>query len=157
MIKVRLIKENTEQPKQPVSYTAIVLYSEDADSLKSYVPENWEAVCHHCTIHMGAAKDPNERSLLGKEFTLNVFGIVKDNMVSAIKVQAPPEIMKFYSGKGVTHITVGVNRSAGAKPVISNNLDWAEVQPIDVTRLRGKFIEVSQGNNSFALHENKDY
>ena len=81
---------------------------------------------------------------------MNVLGLAQDDKVNALKVQIPQEVMQYYSGKGVTHITLGVDRNAGAKPVMSNDLDWSNLQPVDVAQLKGRFIEVQRGDSSFA-------
>jgi len=143
----RILQEQTV----PVSYTAIVLYKDEASKLREYVPDAWEAICHHCTVHMGAAKELSERELLGQEFTINVLGLAQNDLVSALRVEIPQEVMTCYAGKGVTHITLGVNRIAGGKPVMSNNLDWTQLQPVDVISLKGRLIEVPQGDNSYPV------
>lgn len=113
-------------------YTAVNL---DEDSKKKlikhligFIPEDWEIIAHHFTINMGKIeKGPlQKRDYLGTSIELEVESIAANEKVLAVGVKTDlPSVNKR------KHITVAVNRAAGGKPVMSNDLtDWQAMQPI---------------------------
>lgn len=111
-----------------MSYTAAVL-SETSQLhlkklLKELVPNTWEWVGHHMTLHMG---DPLPTDEVGKEVMLTARFFARDEKVIAIKIM---------NGRGlstnpVPHITIAVNRDGGGKPKDSNNLtNWVELREL---------------------------
>lgn len=134
--------------KKNISYTAVVLYEDSANDLAYLVPDGWEKICHHITIHMGAAKDGLEKALIGEEFTVAIEGFASDDKVCAVKVTMPESLRSFYNGKSVPHVTIAVNKKAGGKPVMSNGLNWANLDSVIIRKLTGRLLEVEQGDNS---------
>jgi hypothetical protein len=142
--------EEATAPKKNVSYTGVVLYEDESSKLQSLVPEGWKSVCHHMTLHMGPVKNEDERPLLGSEYTLVVEGFAQNDKVCAVKVKLPDELSSYYKGKGIAHITIATGE--GGKPVMSNDLDWSSLKGVPISSVKGKLIEVEQGDNSFATH-----
>ena len=105
-----------------MSYVAAVLTDEDRAFLlkvmAKHIPADWETICHHMTVHLGAARSTDAlRSLVGIDY--DSFAI--DDRVLAVRVCAGGEI----SDNETPHITVAVNRAGGGKPMHSNLLtDW---------------------------------
>jgi len=67
------------------------------------------------------------------EYQVKVIAVGKNDMVLAIQVLLPASIT---SANKYPHITLAVNRKAGGKPVMSNNLgidDWSTISPFDIT------------------------
>ena len=108
---------------QKISYTAVVLNDLSREKLRQEFngsfPDGWEWIAHHMTIRMGQLPEPMRKEMVGKKVTLTINTIAKDNMVMAIGVTG------FYSEKKLPHITLGVNRTEGGKPFMSDKLtDW---------------------------------
>jgi len=151
LIKEELIsilgEEEQQEPKKKknVSYTGLVLFQEGHNLLISRFKEpEWESIAHHVTINLGPFKGSEE--LLGQEFDIVVNSFMKDNLVSAVGVTMPPEIV----GKENPHMTIAVNREGGGKPQMSNNLNWSEAESVEPMILKTKLLEVKQGDNRFA-------
>ena len=133
--------------KQHISYTAVVLDKASRRELLGLdIPEGWERVAHHMTITMGAlvhAKgkhDYSENYPVGKEITLEIVGVGKDDKVMAVEVRPPAPIspkIKF------PHITVAVNREGGGKPFHAGKLNFEDFEPMGGT-LKGIVTEVPQ-------------
>lgn len=121
-----------------VSYSAVVLDDRSRERLierfKSIIPEGWEIIAHHMTINLGEI-DPEFEKYLNMPVRLSVNDIAADDKVMAVGVSG------FESNNTKPHITLAVNRKAGGKPVMSNNLmSWEKLKrPLLVT---GKVTEV---------------
>lgn len=110
-------------------YSAIVLDNPSREKLvkwlRDHFPhvkrENWEIVAHHMTIKMG----PLPEYLFadkGTEQTLEVIGVGNSEMTVAVRV------VGYFSENKVPHITLAVNRAAGGKPVMSNDIkNWQSI------------------------------
>lgn len=82
----------------------------------------WEIKCHHMTIEFGGIPDYIVQYLNTKQ-SLDVTHIGVTPLVVAVKVSGFPSLNRY------PHITVAVNRPAGATSKMSNDIrDWI---PID--------------------------
>ncbi len=121
-----------------IAYSAVVLNDNSRSRLikqfKDIIPEDFEIVAHHMTINLGEINSEYE-NYLGMSIQLVVNDIAMDDKVIAVGVSG------FYSKNTKPHITLAVNRKAGGKPVMSNNLtNWEKLKrPIIVY---GKVTEV---------------
>ncbi len=121
-----------------VAYSAVVLDDKSRERLierfKFAIPDDWEIIAHHMTINLGEI-DPNFEKYLEMPVRLNVEEFAMDDKVAAVGVSG------FESKNAKPHITLAVNRKAGGKPVMSNNLtNWERLKrPLLVT---GKVTEV---------------
>lgn len=121
-----------------VSYSAVVLNQKSKNLLytyfKSIIPSSWEILIDHMTINLGEI-DPEYENYLGMPIRLSVNDIAMDDKVIAVGVSG------FYSKNSKPHITLAVNRKAGGKPMMSNNLtNWQNLKrPVIVF---GKVTEV---------------
>jgi hypothetical protein len=110
-----------------MSYTAIVLTDEShrllLNKFKEAIPSSWEMIAHHVTLHMGSPDREEVIMILqDNSYEFDVIGVAKDDKVIAARV-ALPASMK--SSNKIPHVTIAVNRKAGGKPVMSNNLsNW---------------------------------
>lgn len=121
-----------------MTYTALVLTDESHAKLvaayKKAVPDDWSIVAHHMTMNMGRIK-PEHEHLLGSFADLVVKEFAMDDLVAAVKVESDIPTVN-----AIPHVTFAVNRKAGGKPVMSNELtDWKSVEPMV---LRGRIEEV---------------
>lgn len=134
------------KPLKVVSYTALVLSRKEHNRLLQLIPppEGWEKIAHHVTLNMGPWNgDP---MLLGKTFPIQVISHCQNDMVSACRVALSDEVK---TKNDVPHITMSVNRVAGAKPFMSNKLDWTTEGKFRGTVMtEGTLIEVSQADNN---------
>lgn len=121
-----------------ISYSAVVLdeksRSRIIERFKSIIPDEYEIIAHHMTINMGEI-DPEYQEYLGLTVRLSVNDIAMDDKVIAVGVSG------FESRNAKPHITLAVNRKAGGKPMMSNNLtNWERLKrPLLLT---GKVTEV---------------
>lgn len=120
-------------------YTALVLTDESHNKLisafRNEIPSDWEVIAHHMTINMGNIK-PEWATLLGAFSDLLVTDFAMNEKVAAVKVKTDVPTVN-----DTPHITVAVNRRAGGKPVMSNNLkNWAPIE--EPFLLRGRVEEV---------------
>lgn len=111
-------------------YSALVLDDKSRSKLvkafRDLIPPNFEVIAHHMTITMGPLVGGPLAQLNGLEATATVTHFACDDKVCAVKVETSVP-----SKNKIKHITLGVNREAGGKPVMSNNLtDWQEVSPV---------------------------
>jgi len=118
-------KPNLTEEISSILYSAVVLDEQSrAKLLKVFrlmIPEGWEVLAHHMTINMGAIK-PEFQDDLGDETDLSVLDYAIDDKVMAVGVEGYP------TTNAKAHITLAVNRNAGGKPMMSNNLtDWKEI------------------------------
>lgn len=145
-------------------YTAIVLSEESRlDLLKVFEAEiqalgkdfqlqttNGDPLIHHVTLNMGGLDVVmNDKSLLGKEITMEVVSFASDYRVAAfgIKIDASgyggskfgkPSV---YSTNQIPHITIAINPKEGGKPFHSNDLqEWKPTHT--VVEVRGILQEV---------------
>ena len=135
--------ELAQQMAKP-SYTAVVLNEASRAKLLSSlpVPTGWEQFAHHMTINMGAANKGPAASLLGSDVQLVANTLGQDETIGIIAVGVETNIPSTNKTK---HITVAVNRAAGAKPFFSNKIEnWVPMTPIP---LSGVVAEVAQGGN----------
>lgn len=123
-------------------YSAIVLYEDSHNKLVKWLHEkfpivkreSWEIIAHHMTIKMGGL--PSYLfSDKGTEQSLDVTGYGSNDKVIAVRVAG------YYTSNKIPHITLAVNRKAGGKPVMSNDItNW---QPIStVLKLKGMVEEI---------------
>ena len=121
-----------------VAYSAVVLDDKSKERLLKqfgkYLPEDWEKIAHHMTINLGEI-DPEYEKYLGFPVRLKVEDFAMDDKVAAVGVSGFP------SKNAKPHVTLGVNRAEGGKPVMSNNLtNWEKI--IRPTLLTGKVEEI---------------
>lgn len=121
-----------------ISYSAVVLDEKSRERLinrfKEIIPEGWDIIAHHMTINLGEIV-PELEKYLGWNVHLSVNDFAIDDRVAAVGVSG------FESQNAKSHITLAVNRNAGGKPVMSNNLtDWKKLKrPLSIT---GKVTEI---------------
>lgn len=121
-----------------VAYSAVVLDKKSRIKLiqafRHLIPEDWEVIAHHLTINLGEI-DPEYEKYLGLNIRLTVNEFAIDDKVAAVGVDG------FSIKVRKPHITLGVNRKNGGKPVMSNHLtNWETIKrPLTVT---GKVEEV---------------
>lgn len=122
-------------------YTAVVLDMASAQRLmnevKEIVPADWEMICHHMTINMGAftaGPAGGAGFQLGQQVELKVVSFAQDAKVMAVGVECVVP-----SANQIKHITVAVNRAGGGKPFMSNKL--ASWLPIGAFVLKGVIEE----------------
>lgn len=107
-----------------MTYSAIVLTDQDREKLisrwRDQIPEGWEILAHHCTIKMGSMPD-GLRENMGLPVILTTAGFYINDKVCAVYVIVPTDLSPFMANQ-YPHITIAVNRSAGGKPMMSNDL-----------------------------------
>lgn len=107
-----------------ISYSAIVLTDNSRNrllaNLAHKIPEGWEIIAHHVTIKMGELP-PELKPNIGLPVQFEVSGWFINDKVAAVRAILPREILPFVKNK-YPHITIAVNRAAGGKPVMSNDL-----------------------------------
>lgn len=107
-----------------VAYSAVVLDEATENRLKTMfrhrVPEDWEMICHHMTIKMGELQ-PELKPSIGLPAALKVITFHINGKVACVQV-IPPEDLRPFVKNEFPHITIAVNRKAGGKPVMSNDL-----------------------------------
>ncbi len=116
-----------------IAYTGVVLSTESrTDLMKLFadeIPKNWEVISHHMTICLGSlssSKKQKKKDLKEswKSFCkdgyceLAVVAVRRSNTVVAVEIGNVS--MEMLMGPKYPHITVAVNRLAGAKPFHSN-------------------------------------
>jgi hypothetical protein len=120
-------------------YTAIVLDQPSQQLLStlfSILPTDWERHCHHMTINLGPASNGPAQDLLGHVVDLKAVSVSANDRVAAVSVETDVP-----SVNSIKHVTLGVNRGIGAKPVESNRLNaWNPLHP--PLQLRGTVAEV---------------
>jgi len=115
-----------------ISYSAVVLDKESRskliESLSGLIPNGYDIIAHHMTINLGEIKGEYKKDL-GSKVTLVADKYSIDDKVMAVMVSG------YYTKNKIPHITIGVNRSNGGKPVMSNNLvNWIDLEkPIELT------------------------
>ena len=103
-------------------------------NFQSIIPDDYQIVVNHMTINLGEI-NPIYEKYLGISVRLQVNDIAMDDKVIALGVSG------FESDKKKPHITLAVNREAGGKPYMSDNLtEWKPLKkPIF---LSGKVEEI---------------
>jgi hypothetical protein len=133
------LTDNEETPVK-ISYTALVLDDESHQKLINAVPipDGWEVFAHHMTINMGEAKDKN---MVGETAVAVVKTLAMDEELGVVAVGVESEVP---SKNKIKHVTMAVNRAAGAKPFHSNKLkNWEEApEGLKDMRLVGVVTEV---------------
>lgn len=125
-------------------YTAIVLDQESKDNLRiacaDLIPADYEVVCHHVTVNMGSHdKGPMADIPLGTEIELTAKYLGEiPGRVLAINVIGSVLRTK----NKVPHVTIAINRDAGAKPKDSNDIEDWNVRTIG-QRISGWLTEVA--------------
>lgn len=130
-----------EENKPKISYTAVVLDQASIDKLLGVFqpPEGWEVICHHMTINMGPADKGPAADMVGQTVSLTLESAAIDYELGVMAAGVTTDVP---SKNDVKHITIAVNRAAGAKPFFSNKLtEWI---PMPGVPLSGKVTEVPQ-------------
>lgn len=121
-------------------YTAVVLDQPSQQLLStlfSILPTEWERHCHHMTINLGPANTGPAHDLLGQQVDLKAVSVSANDRVAAVGIDTDVP-----SANRIKHVTLGVNRGIGAKPVESNRLQtWNPLHP--PLQLRGTVVEVN--------------
>jgi len=112
--------------KPPISYSAVVINDSSKDRLikafQKIIPKDWEIVADHMTINLGEIK-PELEKYVGMKVRLEVNSFAMDDMVLAAGVDG------FESEKEYPHITIAINKKAGASSKMSNDLkDWVDMK-----------------------------
>lgn len=120
-----------------MSYLAFVLDEKSrAAILQKFPPKHPDVIAHHVTL-VHTAKVSDQVILLLDSLTENVsvVGYVADEQGEALIVSMND--MTIRPGGGFYHVTLSIDRAAGAKPVYSNTLikekEWTTVHPFRVT------------------------
>lgn len=119
-------------------YSAGFLNDEDKkkllDKYSAHIPESWNVVCHHMTMHLGRLKE-EQYNLRGitKEATVTHVGVLED-LVVAFKIET--DIPSVNEHK---HITLALSEKG--KPFMSNKIeDWKKVELLEVDLKIGEFL-----------------
>ena len=120
-------KSDNPEKKTPefISYSAVVLKDLSKERLrrlfKDKIPEGWEVIAHHMTINMGEISD-DAAPYLGMAVMIYGVDYAINDKVLSLGVDPGNINVK----KEVPHITIAVNRKAGAKPKDSNDIPKSE-------------------------------
>jgi hypothetical protein len=103
-----------------IAYTGVVLDEKSRSKLLGMlgnnIPAGWEKIAHHMTLNMGEIK-PEWEKYLGMTVPLKVTHVGYNDKVMAVGVETSvPTQSKS------PHITIAVNREAGGKPFMSNEI-----------------------------------
>jgi hypothetical protein len=121
-----------------IRYSAFVLSELDRQALLNEIypkletgflnQAGWEEIAHHCTINMGKL-EPEFVPFIGNKYELKITGIGINERVIAVRISKNSQAGLISKNK-CPHITIAVNRAAGAKPVESNNIEnWEDWYP----------------------------
>jgi predicted kinase len=103
-------------------------------ALRHHIPEGWDIIAHHMTINFGKGLGKDREEDAGKIVNLVASEIGISDMAVAVKVHGYP------SDNTIPHVTLGVNRAEGGKPVMSNDIkDWKKLN--SHINLRGTVTE----------------
>lgn len=90
------------------------------------LPLGWDVIAHHMTINFGEGLGRSRELQLGDKVRLEAISIGISDMAFAVGVRS----LDISSDNEMPHITVGVNRAEGGKPVMSNNIKkWSNLEP----------------------------
>lgn len=149
--EIRKILKELKEKKSSISYSAVVLDEESRKKLindfSHILPESWEIICHHMTICLGEL--PSDlKSNIGKKVSLKVIKWGVSGKAMAVQVEG------YYSENNIPHITIAINRKAGAKPFDSNKIEnWKDWGFTPGLTLNGTIEEVPQPNQKKELNE----
>ena len=125
-------------------YSAVVLSEESYQGAIKIARKHavwgvdWDLVAHHMTIKMGELP-PELKEREGEIRTLHVVGLGISETVVALQVSDKIGAGTL-SKNEVPHVTIAVDRNAGAKPFHSNLIkEW---KPIETNILVGRIEEV---------------
>jgi hypothetical protein len=123
-------------------YSAIVLDQNSKNKLlglinklkkEEKIGQDWTITADHITINMGKIYDEN---LLDNIVDIKVIGIGINSDVVALRVSTDMDINFSTQRKRTPHITLAYNKEAGAKPVMSNNIEnWENIENISLEGL----------------------
>jgi len=118
-----------------MGYTAIVLNEESHKALLNAfdVPSGWEVKAHHMTINMGSPESGPASHLIGQIATLKAVSFAGNDKVLTVKVESQVPTVN-----ATAHVTIAVNKAAGAKAVMSNEFsaaDYKAIAPIELVGL----------------------
>lgn len=113
-------------PDRTPLYASVILTKESSQTLKNMlhtlIPGGWDIYAHHMTIRFGGGLPEHMKDDLGKTVSLTATHIGVSDVAIAVKVTG------YESMNDIPHVTVAVNRVAGGKPVMSNDItDWVEL------------------------------
>lgn len=125
-LSVKRIVESARDSKKQVLYSAIVLDDKSRSKLLTAlghkIPDGWETIAHHMTIVFGKGFPEELENFVDTNVDLRATEIGISDMTIAVKVEGFPSTNK------VPHITLAVNREAGGKPVMSNEItNWVKL------------------------------
>lgn len=116
--------------KPRILYSAIVLPDSEHTKLLaafgSRIPKGYEVIAHHVTIKMGELP-PELKDNIGLPVQFQVMGFHLNDKVCAVQAIVPNDLRPFMKNE-YPHVTLGVNKAAGGKPVMSNDLIKFDVQ-----------------------------
>ena len=110
-----------------MAYTCYLLDESSRSRLKAFFPPRWDFIGHHITVDYGVP--PGHPLPEGKDF--RVIGYAVEEGLECLVVTVDGTTVR-PDGK-VYHVTWSLDRSAGKKPVMSNNLlrnGWVDVEEI---------------------------
>lgn len=138
--KFKMLKNilNEVEDRKP-KYSAIVLDQNSKNKLldlidqlkkEGKIGQDWTITADHITINMGKIYDDN---LLNNIVDIKVIGIGLNSDVVALRVSTDMDINFSTQRKRTPHITLAYNKPAGAKPVMSNNIEnWENIENISL-------------------------
>lgn len=112
-----------------ITYSAVVLDKSSRQKILNnpeitkFIDSEQDVIAHHMTIKMGSLKETHHEKRIGNIETMRVHSVGvtydgNDVIVVAVGVDG-------VSDNKISHVTVGVNRKKGAKPVMSNYItNW---------------------------------
>lgn len=127
-----------------ILYSGVVLDSESrkrllsSPEIKKYLNSNHEIIAHHMTIKLGGLSGTSHEKRIGsvEDILATSVGVSDDGLVLAVGVNG-------VSDNKIPHVTIGVDRQNGGKPVMSNYIkNWIPLEnPIP---LKGIVEEISK-------------
>ena len=138
----KVIKAKPMYNSKPKLFASVVLddasKSKLVTALAHYIPKGWDIIAHHMTINFGKGLGPDRIDDKGKLVNLVASEIGISDMAVAVKVHGYP------SDNMIPHITLGVNKKGGGKPVMSNDITkWEKLN--SHINLRGIVSEIKLG------------
>lgn len=114
-----------------MAYLAYELSAADRAKLARIFPPKFsDFIGHHCTYKFGVMAD----APLPPEASLRVVGFASDDSLECLVVDVDGSIRR--PDRGTFHITWSLDRSAGRKPVDSNELlrgGYTPIRPINIS------------------------
>lgn len=126
-LSVKRIIESGGEKKPKILFSGIFLDEKSRSKLLTAlghkIPEGWEVIAEHMTVAFGKGFPEELQNFVGANVELRATEIGISDMAIAVKVEGFP------SSNEIPHITLGVNRVAGGKPVMSNNItNWVKLE-----------------------------